>query len=103
MLNYVNTFIQVAPDCPTKKAIVPTSVRMQKSIPQTEYELLAKRPYSLSQEKLPKAIALMVSRRNLTIHPKVPLTLRATTFWPAQAAASRQSADVGEAAVRLPP
>ena len=50
--NYFNTFIQVAPDCPAKAAVVPTNKREEKTIPQIEYELLAANPYTLTQEEL---------------------------------------------------
>ncbi len=50
--NYVNTFIGVAPDCPVSRAVVPSSKRDRKSIPQIEYELLAASPYEFTQEEL---------------------------------------------------
>ena len=43
MMNYYDTFIQVAPDCQVSEAVVPTSKREQKTIQQIEYELLARR------------------------------------------------------------
>jgi hypothetical protein len=52
MMNYSNTFIRVALDCPVREAVVPTSRRVEKSIPQVEYELLAGNPYTFTQEEL---------------------------------------------------
>ena len=52
MMNYHDTFIRVAPDCPVSEAVVPTGKREDKSIPQVEYELLAENPYTFTQEEL---------------------------------------------------
>ena len=52
MMNYHDTFIRVAPDCPVSEAVVPTGRREEKSIPQVEYELLSENPYTLTQEEL---------------------------------------------------
>ena len=52
MMNYYDTFIRVAPDCPVSEAVVPTGRREEKSIPQIEYELLAENPYTFTQEEL---------------------------------------------------
>jgi hypothetical protein len=51
-MNYFDTFIRVAPDCPVTVAVVPSSRRVQKSIPQIEYELLVANPYKIMQEEL---------------------------------------------------
>ena len=52
MMNYYDTFIRVAPDCPVSEAVVPTGKREAKSIPQIEYELLSENPYTFTQEEL---------------------------------------------------
>jgi hypothetical protein len=52
MMNYVNTFIQVAPDCSVDKAVVPPARGEQKTIPQLEYEMLAGSPYVFTQEEI---------------------------------------------------
>jgi Family of unknown function (DUF6157) len=52
MMNYHDTFIRVAPDCPASEAVVPTGRREDKSIPQVEYELLSENPYTFTQEEL---------------------------------------------------
>jgi hypothetical protein len=51
-MNYYETFIQVAPDCPVTAAVVPVAKGEKKSVPVLEYELLSARPYSLTQEQL---------------------------------------------------
>lgn len=52
-LNYYETFIRVADDCPVSSAVPPPPKRGEgKSIPQLEYELLADRPYTLTQEEV---------------------------------------------------
>ena len=52
MMNYINTFIQVAPDCPVKAAVVPPARGGQKTIPQLEYEMLSGSPYVFTQEEI---------------------------------------------------
>lgn len=51
-MNYFDTFIQVAPDCPVKVAVVPVVKGENKSIAVLEYELLSNKPYSYTQEEL---------------------------------------------------
>ena len=51
-MNYYNTFIQVAPDCPVSRSVVPTAKDGRKSIPVIQYELLAGHPYTYTQEDL---------------------------------------------------
>lgn len=48
--NYYNSFIRIAPDCTSEKARVPHAKAGKKTIPVIEYELLAKQPYTLTQE-----------------------------------------------------
>lgn len=49
--NYYETFIQVAADCPVSEAVVPSSTRPQRTIPQIEYDLLVRHPYEYMQEE----------------------------------------------------
>ena len=63
MMNYHDTFIRVAPDCPVNEAVVPTGRREVKSIPQVEYELLAGNPYTFTQEEL--LFAVYVRRQGI--------------------------------------
>lgn len=51
-LEYVSTFIHVAPDSPVEQAAVPVARGEKKSIPQIEYELLAEAPHTLTQPEV---------------------------------------------------
>jgi hypothetical protein len=51
-MNYHETFIQVALDCPVSSAAVPVVKGTSKSIPVIEYELLSHSPYKYTQEEL---------------------------------------------------
>jgi hypothetical protein len=51
-MNYVNTFIQIAPDCPVDEAVVPPARGGKKSIPLLEYEMLSGNPYVFTQEEI---------------------------------------------------
>lgn len=51
-MNYRKTFIQVAPDCPVRAAVVPVAKGGKKSVPVIEYELLSRKPYHYTQEEL---------------------------------------------------
>lgn len=50
--NYYDTFIQVAPDCPVKQAVVPVSKGENKTVAVHEYECLSAKPYFYTQEEL---------------------------------------------------
>ncbi|TJY39638.1 hypothetical protein E5161_18880 [Cohnella pontilimi] len=51
-LNYYNTFITVAPDCPVETGTVPKDKKDGKTKPGIEFELAADRPYKYTQEEL---------------------------------------------------
>jgi hypothetical protein len=51
-MNYFETFIQVAPDCPAKAAVVPAAKGDKKSIAVLEFQLLSGKPYFYTQEEL---------------------------------------------------
>lgn len=51
-LNYYDTFIRVAADCPAKKGTVPHSRGEKPTGPAIEYELLAGKPYAKTQEEI---------------------------------------------------
>lgn len=51
-MNYYDTFIQVAPDCPVRSSVVPAAKGDRKTIPVIQYELLAEHPYTYTQEDL---------------------------------------------------
>lgn len=51
-MNPVNQFIEIAPDCPTKAAIIPEDKGGKKSIAAIEYQLLSRNPYGYTLEEL---------------------------------------------------
>jgi hypothetical protein len=75
-MNYYDTFIQVAPDCPAREAVVPTGKRETKSVPQIEYELLSGSPYTFTQEEV--LFAVHVERQ---VIGKSELKSRRAALW----------------------
>jgi hypothetical protein len=51
-MNYVDTFIEVADDCPVQAAHVPALKGGKKTIPVLQYELIAMHPYQYTQEEV---------------------------------------------------
>lgn len=51
-MNYYNTFITVAPDCPAETGIIPPDKKDGRMKPSLEYELAAGQPYGYTQEEL---------------------------------------------------
>src|SRR5437899_9036167 len=51
-MNYYNTLIEVADDCPTKRAQVPHARDGKKTKAVVEYEILVKHPYSHTEEDI---------------------------------------------------
>lgn len=51
-MNYRETFITVAPDCPVQKAVVPTGKGESKPVHVLQYELLVRHPYTFTGEEL---------------------------------------------------
>lgn len=51
-MNYYETFIQVAPDCPVQAAVIPGMKGQNKSVPVLEYALLSNQPYFYTQEEV---------------------------------------------------
>lgn len=51
-MNYVNTFIAVAPDTSAKTGAVPPRRGDKKSIAQLEYDLISGQPYTFTQEEV---------------------------------------------------
>ncbi|GIO99531.1 hypothetical protein J14TS5_46170 [Paenibacillus lautus] len=49
-MNYYDTFIQVAEDCPISEAIIPKVKGESKTIPVIQYEMLSNHPYRYTQE-----------------------------------------------------
>ena len=51
-MNYIDTFIEVADDCPVQTACIPTPKGGKKTIPVLQYELIAGHPYQYTQEDI---------------------------------------------------
>jgi hypothetical protein len=51
-MNYYNTFITVAADCPVETGIIPPDKKDGRTKPSLEYELAAGQPYQYTQEEL---------------------------------------------------
>jgi len=51
-MNYYDTLIEVADDCPAKEAQVPQASGAKKTKAMVEYELLAKHPYKYTEEDI---------------------------------------------------
>jgi hypothetical protein len=51
-VNYYETFIEVAPDCPVSEAAVPAIKGRAKTVAVLQYELLSESPYTFTQEEL---------------------------------------------------
>jgi hypothetical protein len=52
LVNYVDTFIAVADDCPVARAVVPQKRAGKSTVAVIHYELLAGNPYQLTQEDI---------------------------------------------------
>lgn len=51
-MNYINTFIQIAPDSTAKESVVPIPKAGKKTIAVLEYELISSSPYAHTQEEI---------------------------------------------------
>jgi hypothetical protein len=51
-MNYYDTLIEVADDCPVSEAQVPQGRGAKKTKPVVEYEMLAKHPYKYTEEDI---------------------------------------------------
>ena len=51
-MNYYNTLIEIADDCPATKGQVPQARGGKKTKPVIEYELLVKHPYTYTEEDI---------------------------------------------------
>jgi hypothetical protein len=65
-LDYIDTFIHVAPDCPLRAAAPPVARGGKKTLPLLEYEMIAPAPYTHTQPE----VLFEVWRR----HQGLPLT-----------------------------
>lgn len=64
MKNPVDQFIEIAPDCPLKTAIIPVDKNEKRTIASIEYELLSAHPYRYTLEEL--KFAVDVRRREIS-------------------------------------
>lgn len=48
--NYINTFIEVAEDCPLSKAEIPPEKNSEKSIAKLQYEMIVSYPYKYTSD-----------------------------------------------------
>jgi hypothetical protein len=74
--NYYNTFITVAPDCPTDSGMVPPDKKNGRTKPSIEFELIANQPYVYTQEEL----LYQVHIRHKEI-PEEELLVKGTQIW----------------------
>lgn len=75
-MNYVNTFIAVAPDTSAKAGTVPPGPGDKKSIAQLEYELISGKPYTLTQEEV--QFSVHVQRHSI---PTTELKAKRAKLW----------------------
>jgi hypothetical protein len=50
--NYINTFIEVAEDCPTAMGTIPLSKKDTKSIAEMQFEMVANNPYKFTSDEI---------------------------------------------------
>lgn len=55
-MGLANQFIEIAPDCTLKEAVIPPKGNAKKTIATIEYELLSSKPYTYTLEELKFAI-----------------------------------------------
>jgi len=75
-VNYVNTFIAVAPDTAAKAGTVPPGRSDKKSIAQLEYELISGKSCILTQEEV--QFSVYVQRQGISV---AELKARRTKLW----------------------
>lgn len=51
-MSYINTFIQIADDCPITSSVIPTAKGKHTPIHVIQYELLSQQPYHYTHEEL---------------------------------------------------
>lgn len=75
-MNYVSTFIAVAADTKAEAGTVPLAREGKKTVAQLEYELIAAKPYQLTQEEV--QFAVHVQRVGLSPHE---VKAKRTALW----------------------
>lgn len=82
-MNYVETLIQVADDCPATTGTIPPKKSDKKSVANLQYELLAEQPYAFTQEEL--LFEVHLQHKNLSSSDIAKDVLRETFFSKPQA------------------
>ena len=67
-MNYFDTLIEVADDCPATQAQVPQARGGKKTKAVVEYELLVKHPYTYTEEDIAEA-SISTNQRAVTLTP----------------------------------
>lgn len=75
-MNYVSTFIAVAPDTAAKTGTAPFERSDKKSIAQLEYELISGKPYTFTQEEV--QFSVHVQRQGI---PATELNAKRKQLW----------------------
>ncbi|TXK68933.1 DUF6157 family protein [Paenibacillus sp. N3.4] len=76
MGSYVNTFVQVATDCPVHMGIVPLEKKESKTAHRIQYELLSQHPYAFTQQELIYKVYLLHKQI-----PKNEIAARGDEIW----------------------
>ena len=88
-LNYHDTFILAAADCPVTEGTEPTSSRQTPTIAEIEYELLSERPYHWTQEEV--LLEVHLRRNGITPRNKTERTALKSEFYQKSRACLRAS------------
>lgn len=83
-MNYVNTFIQVAPDTSATEATVPVPKAGKKTLAVLEFEFISEQPYTYTQEEV--QFAIYMQRQGISAHE---LKARRSELWQAFFSKSR--------------
>ena len=62
--NYLNTFIEVAADCPSEMGEIPPLKGNKKSVANLQYEMISKKPYQFTSDEL--LFAIYALRKDLS-------------------------------------
>lgn len=88
-LNYYQTFIAVADDCPVTSSVVPTARGGQKTVAVLQYELLAGNPHGMTQEDV--LFETWLRRQDLGDPPEAQRAALRTRFFAKSQACLRAS------------
>ncbi|WP_339903832.1 DUF6157 family protein [uncultured Cyclobacterium sp.] len=68
--NYLNTFIEVAADCPSEMGEIPPLKGNKKSVANLQYEMISKKPYQFTSDELLFAIYALRKDLSQEEHPE---------------------------------